>query len=76
MFIMLTLLILAFWLVTPLVAGGLGVNFMVDGLSTWREDTGKALGLILLGLVAFAIALGVFIAPIGQWAGWWNITGS
>ena len=73
---MLTLLILAFWLVTPLIAGGIGANFMVDGLSTWGEDTGKALGLILLGLVAFAIALGVFIAPIGQWAGWWNITGS
>ena len=73
---MLTLLILAFWLVTPLIAGGIGVNVMVDGLSTWREDTGKALGLILLGLVAFTIALGVFIAPIGQWAGWWNITGS
>lgn len=76
MFIMLTLLILAFWLGTPLVAGCLGMNFVADGLSKWREDTGKALGLILLGLIAFAIALGVFIAPIGQWAGWWNITGS
>ena len=72
---MLILLILAFWLVIPLVAGGIGVNFMVDGLSTWREDTGKALGLILLGLVAFAIAFGVFMTPLGQWAGWWNITG-
>ena len=76
MFIMLTLLILAFWLVVPVVAGGIGVTFVAVGLSKWREDTGKALGLILLGLVAFAIALGVFIAPIGQWAGWWNITGS
>ena len=76
MFIMLTVLILAFCLGTPLVAGCLGMNFIVDGLSKWREDTRKALGLILLGLVAFAIALGVFIAPIGQWAGWWNITGS
>ena len=73
---MLTLLILAFWLVTPLVAGGIGVNFMVAGLSTWTEDPGQALGLILLGLVAFAIAFGVFIAPIGEWDGWWNITGS
>ena len=76
MFIMLTLLILAFWIVVPVVAGGIGVTFVADGLSKWREDTGKALGLILLGLVTFAIALGVFIAPIGQWAGWWNITGS
>lgn len=73
---MIPLLILAFWLGTPLVAGCLGVNFVANGLSTWREDAGKALGLILLGLVAFAIALGVFIAPIGQMAGWWDITGS
>lgn len=76
MFLMITLLILAFWLGVPVVAGGIGAAFVADGLSTWRENAGKALGLILLGLVAFAIALGVFITPIGEWAGWWNITGS